>query len=131
MVQPTGDLPWTLTSVRKSPNQYLVENGKLVVQRKNASELLSMGDNAPSIEAIVNQLNTLNQQRGERVLTPYELGLFSYTTRMLGVLLPLIKLSRWNRIEQTLRDYKSRSFHGFTHDEEGRAAWRAFLSQGE
>ena len=131
MVHPAKDLDWIVRKIRKTPNVYSVEGAMLIVQRgKKAKEQFQMGAEGETLMRLVKQYHELEEVRRSREMDDYESGLYSYVTRMLGVLVPLFQARKWGNIGKTLADYKAREANGFRHDDAGRAAWRNAFKQG-
>lgn len=132
MSRKAGDQPWINTpSIRKSPISYKVDGDVLVIQRNTKAPLkVSMGEEEEAIGQLVNELDKLTETREKRSLSAYERGLYSYITRTLGYIYPLLDKKKWDRVAKGLEDFKSREENGFEHDEDGRAKWRTYQEGG-
>ena len=125
MHRTAGDQPWGDGPIRKSPNTYEILDDDLIVHRGQKPDVtIAMGEENDAITSLVKTLQDLTSFKDNRALTTYESGLFSYITRTLGHIYPLMQNKKWNRVASALNDYKSREEHDFQHDEDGRAEWK-------
>lgn len=133
MVHRAEDPEWLPKSkIRSGTLIYKVDNSTLIIQRKNqADESISMGDETDAITALVVKLNDLDEERNRRALQVYDMGLHNYITRMLQKVVPWLKEKNgWQKIADTLHDYKGRERLGIRHDVEGRERWLQSLEEG-
>lgn len=127
-----ADPGWETKPTKTSQYTYSIKDGKLSAKKRDGFEILAaLGVQKDAVTSAVKQLEVLIETRKERSLEEYERGLFSYLTRMLGRLLPMLQKNNWDAVKQTLQDFKGREALHLTHDLEGRRQYQDRLETGK